>query len=233
MTFYHFGNCLALSYIPYYLTYKYAGLSEYGAFWRCIQAGAIYTFTQLVKMLILATFFPVPLQDEMGSISDSTNLLMKNSFGLEFLKSSVDMLDMIGLYIALNRIPGRGHAKILSAALGWGAAELIFTRFLTLWFGAKGVEFNWKYIQLSLDSNVIMAQHIATTTLIWLWSRHDLKSSFVPAVSAMIVIGAYKTFFIDSVATMLGFDPWISLIVKALVTALLGISTLRVYSSVP
>lgn len=31
---------------------------EYGAFWKCIQAGFIYAFTQLVKMLILATFFP-------------------------------------------------------------------------------------------------------------------------------------------------------------------------------
>jgi len=32
--------------------------SEYGAFWKCIQAGGIYVFTQLCKMLILATFFP-------------------------------------------------------------------------------------------------------------------------------------------------------------------------------
>lgn len=31
---------------------------EYGAFWKCFQAGCIYVFTQLVKMLILATFFP-------------------------------------------------------------------------------------------------------------------------------------------------------------------------------
>lgn len=32
--------------------------SEYGAFWKCIQGGIIYAFTQLCKMLILATFFP-------------------------------------------------------------------------------------------------------------------------------------------------------------------------------
>lgn len=31
--------------------------SEYGAFWKCVQAGGIYIFTQLVKMLVLATFF--------------------------------------------------------------------------------------------------------------------------------------------------------------------------------
>lgn len=40
--------------------------SEYGAFWKCVQAGGIYMFTQLVKMLILATFFPDNVSD-MGS----------------------------------------------------------------------------------------------------------------------------------------------------------------------
>lgn len=32
--------------------------SEYGAFWKCIQSGMCYMFTQLAKMLVLATFFP-------------------------------------------------------------------------------------------------------------------------------------------------------------------------------
>ena len=74
----------------------------------------------------------------------------------EFLKVSVDMIDLVGLHFALSRIPGRGNSKILSAAIGWGVAELIFTRFLVLWVGAKGVEFNWRYIQMSLDSNVAL-----------------------------------------------------------------------------
>ena len=34
MTLYHFANCLGLAYTPYYLTYKYSGLAEYGAFWK-------------------------------------------------------------------------------------------------------------------------------------------------------------------------------------------------------
>lgn len=32
--------------------------AEYSAFWKCVQAGAAYLFTQLCKMLVLATFFP-------------------------------------------------------------------------------------------------------------------------------------------------------------------------------
>ena len=33
--------------------------SEYSAFWKCVQAGGAYMFTQLCKMLLLATFFPM------------------------------------------------------------------------------------------------------------------------------------------------------------------------------
>ncbi|KAG7197452.1 hypothetical protein KM043_013301 [Ampulex compressa] len=113
MTLYHFGNCLALVYVPYYLTYKYSGLSEYGAFWKCIQAGGIYIFTQLIKMLALATFFPTA--DNVG----------ENGFDVldEFLKSSIDLADLVGILLVLNGIPGKGHAKILTAGIGWAGAE--------------------------------------------------------------------------------------------------------------
>ncbi|XP_015769020.1 PREDICTED: transmembrane protein 147-like [Acropora digitifera] len=58
MTLFHFGNCIALAYFPYFIVYKCSGLSEYSAFWRCVKAGATYLVTQLCKMLVLATFFP-------------------------------------------------------------------------------------------------------------------------------------------------------------------------------
>ena len=38
--------------------------------------------------------------------------------------------------------------------LGWATAELIMTRLVPLWVGARGVEFDWKYIQMSFDANV-------------------------------------------------------------------------------
>ena len=34
---------LALAYTPYYLTYKYTGLAEYGAFWKVSQTGLLHT----------------------------------------------------------------------------------------------------------------------------------------------------------------------------------------------
>jgi hypothetical protein len=31
-------------------------------------------------------------------------------------------------------------------------------RFLPLWVGARGIEFDWKYIQMSLDSNIALVR---------------------------------------------------------------------------
>lgn len=79
------------------------------------------------------------------------------------------------MYVVLAGIPGKGHSKVLTAGIGWATAEVILSRALLLWVGARGAEFDWKYIQKCLESNVSLIQHITTVTLIWLWSRHDLS----------------------------------------------------------
>lgn len=220
MTLYHFGNCLALVYVPYYMTYKYSGLSEYGAFWKCIQAGGIYIFTQLVKMLALATFFPT---------ADSVGDEGFDLFG-EFLKSSIDLADLVGILLVLNGIPGKGHAKVLTAGIGWAGAEVLLTRFLLLWVGARGAEFDWKYIQRSLESNINLVQHITTATLVWLWSRHDLKRSFVPIVICMLLLTVYRPLVLDCLTSLLLAGAWSTLVVKALTTLIMGVITLHIYA---
>ena len=105
MTLYHFANCLALAYTPYYLTYKYTGLSEYGAFWKVGQASLMYILTQLAKMLFLATFFPMSdMEEEEGE--------HKFDFLNDFLRATVDIADLVKMTSA-----PKGKAKLHSP--GW------------------------------------------------------------------------------------------------------------------
>ncbi|KAK0080041.1 hypothetical protein PV326_008407 [Microctonus aethiopoides] len=219
MTLYHFGNCIALVYVPYYLTYKYSGLSEYGAFWKCIQAGGIYIFTQLVKMLALATFFPT---------ADNVGQEGFDFFGV--IDKLISITDLIGILVVLNGIPGKGHAKVLTAGIGWAGAEVILTRFLLLWVGARGAEFDWKYIQKSLESNISLVQHITTATLVWLWSRHDLKKGLVPVVIAMLLLTIYRPLLLDLLMSLLLAGPWSSLMIKAVTTLFMSGITLHIYA---
>ncbi|XP_050515845.1 transmembrane protein 147 [Diabrotica virgifera virgifera] len=218
MTLYHFGNCVALIYVPYYYTYKHSGLSEYGAFWKCIQAGLIYMITQLAKMLILATFFPENVSD------------LGNDVVGEFLKSTVDLADLAGLYLVLSGIPGKGHSKVLTAGIGWATAEVILSRALLLWVGARGAEFDWIYIQKCIESNILLIQHIVTATLVWLWSRHDLKHTIRSTIVVLLFLTAYKGFLLDLLVAGLGANAWVGLLIKASVTITYGLFTLIIYA---
>ncbi|KAB7494144.1 Transmembrane protein [Armadillidium nasatum] len=187
MTFFHFGNCVALAYGPYFLTYKYSTLPEYGAFWKCAQVGGIYIFTQLCKMLILATFFPT----SEGS-SESVNLFH------EIIKATIDIGDLLGLSLVIaktvggSQSVGSGHIKILTAGLGWAAADLFLTRALPLWVGARGLQFDWKYILMSLDANVSLISHLSVATLIWLWLRNDLAAQLRPLIAILLTFSIYR-----------------------------------------
>ncbi|XP_050298656.1 transmembrane protein 147 [Anthonomus grandis grandis] len=218
MTLYHFGNCAALVYVPYYLTYKQSGLSEYGAFWKCVQGCFIYMFTQLIKMMVLATFF----SDNIGDVGSDI-------LG-EFLKYTVDLADLVGLYFILNGIPGKGHSKVLTAGLGWATAEVFLSRVLLLWVGARGAEFDWIYIQKCLESNVLLVQHIATATLVWLWSRHNLNKNLKTLITVLLILSCYKPLLLETLIQVLKISPWLGLVVKGVFTLIYATFTLTIYA---
>lgn len=38
----------------------------------------------------------------------------------------------------------------------------ILNRCIPLWVGARGIEFDWKYIQMSFDSNISLVRYVVT-----------------------------------------------------------------------
>jgi len=218
MTFFHFGNCVALAYVPYVIIYKSSGLAEYSAFWKCIQAGFAYLVTQLCKMMFLATFFPT---SDFGA----------GQFDVisEFLKTTVDLADLFGLYLVMSKIAGKGKLKFMIAGMGWASAELIATGFWPLWVGARGIEFDWKYIQMSLDSNISLVQHVSTAALIWLYSRKDLNRASVPVVFVLLALICYKPLIVEILVHMIGIGSWTLLLFKALMMATTGLLALQLF----
>jgi hypothetical protein len=62
------------------------------------------------------------------------------------------------------------------AGLGWAFAEFLLTRVLFLWVGARGVEFDWRYLHKSFESNVALVHFMTLACLIWMWSREEKKA---------------------------------------------------------
>merc|ERR1719474_2234337 len=117
-------------------------------------------------MMFLATFFPMPEMEE--DESDKKFDLVNDLF-----RATVDIADLVGIYLVMQRVSGKGTVKILVAGVGWAFAEFLLTRVIFLWVGARGIEFDWKYIQKSLDTNVSLVHYLTLATLVWLYSRRD------------------------------------------------------------
>lgn len=87
------------------------------------------------------------------------------------------MADIAGIYIILQSIPGKGHAKVMTAGIGWAGAEILLTRFLLLWVGARGTEFDWKYTQKCLESNINLVRKFCCI-LIWIYHLYSNNNLF-------------------------------------------------------
>lgn len=178
-------------------------------------------FTQLCKMLVLATFFPET--ENLGTTTDF-------SFIGEFLRSSADLIDLLGLAFVLSRIPGKGHNKVITAGLAWNAAEVLLSRGLNLW-ASRGQEFSWMYTQKCLESNILLIVHITMATLLWLFSRHDLNKKFVPFVTFLILVIAFRGVWLEGAIYALALGSWAALALKGIIATTFGFMTLYMYSS--
>merc|ERR1719412_1631062 len=89
-------------------------------------------------MLFLATFFPTSDDDD-----DDPNFDKEIPFDAitEFLKLTVDLADLVGIYFVMQRVAGKGQVKILVAGVGWAFAEFLLTRVIFLWVGWAFAEF--------------------------------------------------------------------------------------------
>ena len=177
----------------------------------------------------------------------------------EFLKLTVDTTDLIGLYLIIQRVAGKGQVKVLCAGLGWAFAELILTRLIFLWVGARGIEFDWKYIQNSFDANINLIHYVTLSCLVWLWTRRDIQKSVVPVLIILAVMCSYKTLgmisrishkkwpknvitqilqglhnfisilVLDWIVDSFALGSWTALSYKALATVSLALVTLQMY----
>ena len=75
------------------------------------------------------------------------------------MQCTADLFDFVGIYLCLSRVLAKGEMKITALAVGWGTAEIIGTRLIPLWIGARGTEFDWQYIQESFGANVNLVSY--------------------------------------------------------------------------
>merc|ERR1719239_393369 len=195
-------------------------------------------------MLFLATFFPMSeLEEEEGG--------HKFDFFNAFLRATVDMADLVGIYLVMSRVSGKGSVKVLIAGLGWAFAELDLTRLVFLWVGARGVEFDWRYIQKSFEANISLLHFITIATLVcildelfepyfalvdkvWMWTKRSSTHSggVTGVLSLVLAVACYKGVILGAATSVMQLGSWATLLQDALVSCCLGLVSLQLYLGV-
>ncbi|CCD61625.1 BOS complex subunit TMEM147 [Caenorhabditis elegans] len=215
MSFFHFINCFALAFAPYFIVYKYSGINEYSSIWKCATASGGYLLTQLAKLLIIATFFPA-LDSEGFSIVP------------EFLKSSADIIDVIGLHLLMtNFLAGKGEVRFVVGGLGWGFAHSVAHRLVLLWVGARGTAFTWRWVQTSLDSSADLLVIVSLACLTWMITRTPNKF----LVSPILAMCVFSTFVYQTVQHTFSLYGWSLLAFRFAYSIATAILTVVVYSA--
>jgi hypothetical protein len=222
MTFYHFINCVVLTYAPYFVVYKSTSLAEESLFNVCSNGGCAYGATKVGEMILVATLLPN---------SDTKVFILSQ----EVMKAFISIVDVFGLHFVLKRTRCGTDQKVLAIGLGWAFVDAIFRRLLPLWIGARGVEFEWQYIQMSVDSNITLISSVTLTALVWMAFSTKGKDSdqifkdqmpiLVTVILCMLSVPVISGYLLHK----LDMNPWMVIAIRAAAAVVLAGTTKIMY----
>eukprot|EP00013_Stygamoeba_regulata_P021762 CAMPEP_0177653368 /NCGR_PEP_ID=MMETSP0447-20121125/13699_1 /TAXON_ID=0 /ORGANISM="Stygamoeba regulata, Strain BSH-02190019" /LENGTH=229 /DNA_ID=CAMNT_0019156821 /DNA_START=13 /DNA_END=702 /DNA_ORIENTATION=+ len=173
MTYYHFLNCVLLTYAPLAIAYKCTSANADGAARTFVLPALFYLLTQFVKMIVLATFVPSPV---VGEIT-----IESFEISTELMKAFINSIEYVGIHFALNGLSGRRLSPI-AVGIGWSTVQAVVENLLPLWLGARSIEFQWDFVYMALSANASLCTNVALASLLWLLSRRRLQKNLRNAV---------------------------------------------------
>ena len=133
MTAYHAFNCVALAFGPYALLWYL--INEDNILSLVIWSGLFYAVTQIIVILLLATFLTEPEVDN--------DFVVLHELG----RTLISVVNIGAIYMALitkqARITAR-HLRILGVGFGWATANCLLSVAGPLIYSAGSNEFNWE-----------------------------------------------------------------------------------------
>jgi len=197
MAMLHFMNCMLLTFGPLIVLYRSSKLFEERALRSCTFAGFGFAATQIIKIFVMATFLPTPTEAVAVAASVAASSITTPPFHLtqELMKTAVNVIEYFGVKMTLegkHLAKYEHHVRVLAVGLGWTFAESLILYLIPLWMGARGMEFEWEYVEMGVASNISLLLHIGFAGLVWLRTRTDISQSskklLLPALITYLVL---------------------------------------------
>jgi len=203
----HLINCLALTFVPPWIVYK-SKLTEFATAPQVVQACMVYTGTQLLQMILTATFVP-------------SSEAFQFDFSQEFMKAFISFADVLGLY---HQFQTKRTSLMLAVVIGlaWATMESVFRRLVPLVNEARSMQFSWKHTLTAVEANISLSTHIAFAVLVWLWIRREKMRRNITIIITL------QRFAFPVVTSYLRYSafvhmPIVSVVAEAVMSAATGI----------
>lgn len=108
--------------------------------------------------------------------------------------------------------------------------QVVVTRSVLLWVGARGSEFDWRYVRSCAESNVSLLHTAATAALVWLWTRSDLPRKHSPVVITLLALSPYRGLIEEAIGSILSLSAWALLALRAIHASAVGLTALGMYA---
>ena len=126
MTLFHFVRTCSLCFLPHAVYYYATTLHESQAKSTMIKGGVVYLGTTGLKLMLLATILP-------NSDTEGEETV---DYTEECLRSIINLVDVVGVYVALRVLTHRSVAASLRyqcLGLGWASADALLRRGIPLY----------------------------------------------------------------------------------------------------
>ena len=219
MTFFYFISCGAVTYVPCLFLWKLTPLADSPFLYRFLTIGTIYFISQFSKFLLIATFFP-----------EFDLLTGKFLFLQEFFKSTLYIIELIGMEIALLYFSQKFDYKVLTVGASWATCQALASKLLPLWFEGRSYEFSWDVIVLALRSNVELVLLLSSAYLIYsiLCSKRFSNNSLYSA--SVLFLITYYPLLVSYLGVVRAVSQPVLLASEFLFTICVAVGTYTLYS---
>mmetsp|Transcript_33723 Transcript_33723/g.43279 ORF Transcript_33723/g.43279 Transcript_33723/m.43279 type:complete len:230 (+) Transcript_33723:68-757(+) len=220
MTLYHFLNCALLTYGPFAVTYMATSLQE-DVPRICVKAGFIYIASQLVKMIVMASYVPDIDPHSFSIVQEAIELVL----------SVVDVVGLMYAFRVAQQVSSQN--KALAVGWGWAVTQAVLSRLLPLFLNAKGSEFHWENLQGGVAANVDYLRVLGLAMLCYLASPKKKETGLVTQgwvsllpFTALLLVTPTAFHYVRSLAIM---SEWEVLAVDAVVVLLVDVIIRMIY----
>jgi hypothetical protein len=138
----------------------------------------------------------------------------------EFFKMIISIIDVIAIYLLMRSKIIERENKITNIGMGWALGESVLSRLLPLWFESTGLDFNWKYIQMSITSNINILYYLSLTTLIFVFTKKNKEDyNFFGLLSSTgvifyLLIPVLNNSLVSNFKFFVHFNSWLEIILN-------------------